>query len=201
MIPLSALPSVNAALNATSALLLIAGYGFIRAKRLPLHVACMLSACATSLAFLVSYLIYHAQVGATPFPGQGWIRVAYFTILISHTVLAAVILPLVGRTLWLAIQRRFDAHERLARVTLPLWLYVSVTGVLVYLMLYHAPLAHACPMCKEALLDPAGAQTVTRAAKGYAMSIAALVGMPFVLVGGVAMLIVRASRRRDANLR
>lgn len=137
MISLHTLPTVNAVLNATSALLLVAGYGFIRARRIPLHVVCMLSACATSLAFLVSYLIYHAQVGTTPFPGSGWIRVAYFTILFSHTVLAVVILPLVGRTLWLAFGRRFEAHARVARATLPLWLYVSVTGVVVYWMLYH----------------------------------------------------------------
>jgi len=139
VIPLSALPTVNAALNATSALLLVAGYGCIRAKQVTAHMGCMLLACLTSALFLASYLYYHAQHGATRFPGQGWIRPVYFTVLVSHTILAVTILPLVGRTLFLAARRRFEAHRRLARVTLPLWLYVSVTGVLVYWMLYQSP--------------------------------------------------------------
>lgn len=139
MVSVRALPALNATLNATSAILLVLGYAFIRAKRIPLHVLCMLAACATSCLFLVSYIWYHLHVGATRFPGQGWVRPVYFTILISHTMLAVAILPLVGRTLSLAFQRRFDAHQRLARVTLPLWLYVSVTGVVVYWMLYQSP--------------------------------------------------------------
>ncbi len=97
----------------------------------------MLLACVASTAFLISYVIYHAQVGLTRFPGHGWIRPVYFTILISHTVLAIVIVPLVVRTLFLALSRRFQEHKRLARITAPLWLYVSVTGVAVYWMLYH----------------------------------------------------------------
>ena len=129
-------PAVNASLNATTAGLLLFGYGFIRAKRLRVHAACMLLACAVSLAFLISYVLYHAQVGVTRFPGQGWARTCYLTILLSHTALAVVIVPLVIRTLWLALQRRFETHRLLARLTLPLWLYVSVTGVVVYWMLY-----------------------------------------------------------------
>jgi uncharacterized membrane protein YozB (DUF420 family) len=136
---ITSLPMVNAALNAASAALLVLGYACIRAQRIPLHVLCMLAACATSCLFLISYITYHLHVGSTRFPGQGWIRPVYFTLLVSHTVLAVAILPLVGRTLFLAARRRFEAHRRLARVTLPLWLYVSVTGVLVYWMLYQSP--------------------------------------------------------------
>ena len=133
---LSWLPAVNATLNATSALCLLSGYGFIRRKRIGAHRVCMLAACAVSTLFLVSYLTYHAHVGSVHFHGQGWIRPVYFAILISHTVLAIVIVPLVIRTLSLALAQRFAQHQRLARLTLPLWLYVSVTGVIVYLMLY-----------------------------------------------------------------
>ena len=134
---LTALPTVNATLNAATAALLLLGYRLIRQKRIAAHTRCMLAACALSVAFLVSYVTYHAQVGATPFPGRGWVRPVYFTILISHTALAIVIVPLVGRTLYLALRRRFHEHEHIARVTLPLWLYVSVTGVVVYWLLYH----------------------------------------------------------------
>lgn len=130
-------PTINACLNATSAVCLLAGYAFIRAKRIRSHTVCMLLACAVSAGFLVSYLLYHARVGATRFPGQGVARAVYFTILVSHTILAVVIVPLVIRTLRLALRRQFDAHRRLARLTFPLWLYVSVTGVVVYWMLYH----------------------------------------------------------------
>lgn len=137
MIPFAALPTVNATLNATSACFLVLGYGFIHAKRILAHMCCMVLACVTSTLFLVSYLVYHLRMGTTHFTGHGWLRPAYFAILVSHTILAVVIVPLVIRTLTLAIQRRFDAHMRLARVTLPLWLYVSVTGVVVYMMLYH----------------------------------------------------------------
>lgn len=129
-------PAVNASLNATNAGLLLLGYGFIRAKRVRVHRVCMLLACAVSLAFFISYVLYHARVGTTRFPGQGWARSCYLAILLSHTVLAIVIVPLVIRTVWLALQRRFETHRRLARLTLPLWLYVSVTGVIVYWMLY-----------------------------------------------------------------
>lgn len=137
MIPLSYLPGLNAALNSASALLLAAGYLFIRSKRAAAHKPCMLSALATSALFLFSYLTYHYQVGSVPFKGRGWIRTVYFTVLISHTILAATIVPLVLVTLSRALKGSFERHKRIARWTLPLWLYVSVTGVIVYLMLYH----------------------------------------------------------------
>ena len=130
------LPLLNAVLNATSALLLVTGYGCIRAKRVAAHRIVMLSACAVSTAFLISYLTYHAHVGVVRFAKGGWIRSVYFTILASHTLLAIVIVPLVLRTLFLAGRARFVEHKALARWTLPLWLYVSVTGVIVYWMLY-----------------------------------------------------------------
>jgi len=136
LIPVSSLPSVNAALNSASALLLIAGYLFIRNKRVRAHKACMLAAFTASSLFLLSYLIYHYHVGSVPFRGQGWIRTVYFAILISHTVLAVLIVPLVLITLTRALKGNFDRHRRIARWTFPLWLYVSVTGVIVYWMLY-----------------------------------------------------------------
>jgi len=130
------LPALNAVLNTTSALLLLAGYRLVRSGRREAHRRVMLAALATSALFLISYLVYHAQVGSVRFTGQGPVRTVYFVILISHTVLAAAIVPLVLVTLARALRGRFDAHRRLARYTLPLWLYVSVTGVAVYLMLY-----------------------------------------------------------------
>jgi uncharacterized membrane protein YozB (DUF420 family) len=132
----SDLPALNALLNTTCAVLLVAGYRLVRAGRREAHRRVMLAALVTSTLFLASYLLYHAQVGSVRFTGQGWIRTVYFAVLISHTVLAAAILPLVLVTLARAVRGRFDAHRRLARYTLPLWLYVSVTGVVVYLMLY-----------------------------------------------------------------
>ena len=140
MIPLEAHPPLNAALNATAAVLLAAGFVFIRAKRIAAHKACMLTAVAVSAVFLASYLYYHYQAGSTPFQGQGFVRTLYFTILISHTILAAVILPLVIITVTLALRGRIERHRRIARWTLPLWFYVSVTGVVIYLMLYQMPL-------------------------------------------------------------
>ena len=136
MIALSDLPAVNAALNSASALLLVAGYLFIRKGRVALHRLCMLSALLTSTLFLTSYLIYHYHIGSVPFRGPGWIRAIYFTILISHTILAIAIVPLVLITLYRALKSDFERHKRIARWTLPLWLYVSVTGVVVYWMLY-----------------------------------------------------------------
>ncbi|HYX19523.1 MAG TPA: DUF420 domain-containing protein [Thermoanaerobaculia bacterium] len=130
------LPTVNATLNAASAVLLVLAYRAIRRREIERHRALMLSAAVVSLLFLVCYLTYHAQVGSVRFLGQGPARVVYFTILISHTILAAVIVPLVLRTLWLGLKRRDDRHRRIARWTLPIWLYVSVTGVVVYWMLY-----------------------------------------------------------------
>jgi uncharacterized membrane protein YozB (DUF420 family) len=133
---LEALPGLNACLNATSACLLAGGWWAIRARRIGLHVLCMVTALITSSAFLTSYLIYHAQVGSVPFQGSGWLRGLYFSILISHSVLAAIIVPLVVRTTYLALRRRLDAHRGWGTMTLPLWLYVSITGVVVYWMLY-----------------------------------------------------------------
>lgn len=135
--PPSLLPTLNALLNGTSAALLTAGFLFIRRKRVAAHRACMLSAFGVSTLFLVSYVVYHAQAGSVPFHGKGWIRPVYFTLLLSHIVLAAVIVPLALTTIWRAWSERFDRHRRIARWTLPIWLYVSVTGVLVYWMLYH----------------------------------------------------------------
>jgi uncharacterized membrane protein YozB (DUF420 family) len=131
-------PAVNATLNATSASLVLAGLACILAKRTTAHLICMAGACVVTAAFFLSYLAYHAQVGSVKFHGTGWERWAYFAILVSHTVLAVVIVPLVVRTLWLATRKRFEEHKRIARWTAPLWLYVSVTGIVVYWMLYHA---------------------------------------------------------------
>jgi len=132
----SDLPLVNASLNAIATVLLIFGYVCIRRRRIAAHRAAMVAAFATSVLFLISYLTYHAHAGSRPFPGQGKIRVIYFVILITHIVLAATIPPLAGITLWRAYRRRFDRHMKIARWTLPLWLYVSITGIVVYWMLY-----------------------------------------------------------------
>ncbi len=132
----SALPTLNACLNSLSALLLLAGLVAIRTGRRTLHIRCMLSATAVSALFLTSYLVYHAIHGSTRFQGQGAIRTVYFTILLTHTVLAVVNVPLILTTLYRAARGQFDAHKRLARITWPVWMYVSVTGVLIYLMLY-----------------------------------------------------------------
>ncbi len=130
------LPALNALLNATSAVLLFLGWRLIRRGRREAHRRVMLAAVGCSTVFLVSYLAYHAQVGSVRFQGQGAIRIVYFTILISHTILAAAVVPLVLVTLVRALQARFDRHRRLARMTFPIWCYVSVTGVIVYWMLY-----------------------------------------------------------------
>lgn len=137
MIPLSYFPSIDAALNATSAVLLGTGYVCIRRRKIAAHRACMLSAVASSSLFLVCYLWYHAHHGVTRFRGIGAVRSFYFALLGSHTVLAALIVPLVIITLARALGRKFAKHKKIARWTLPIWLYVSITGVLVYWMLYH----------------------------------------------------------------
>lgn len=137
MIPLSALPTLNAILNATSGIFLIAGYRFIRRKRIKQHKFCMLAAVTTSIVFFISYLYYHYHAGSKHFAGQGAIRTIYFIILLSHTILAVVNVPFVIVTLTRALKEKFDQHARVARWTFPLWMYVSITGVLVYLMLYH----------------------------------------------------------------
>ena len=131
------LPSVDATLNAASAVFLTLGFYFIRQRNIRAHKACMLSAFVTSTIFLVCYLTYHYFHGTTRFLGRGAVRSFYFILLGSHTLLAAVIVPLALTTLYRALRRRFPQHKRIARWTLPLWLYVSVTGVVVYLMLYH----------------------------------------------------------------
>jgi len=130
------LPAINATLNGIAGVLLLIGYVFIRRGQYTKHRACMLAAFTTSALFLVSYLVYHAQVGSRPFTGQGPVRIVYFTILITHVVLAAVILPMALMTLSRGLKGRLDRHVPIARWTLPIWLYVSVTGVIVYLMLY-----------------------------------------------------------------
>jgi putative membrane protein len=129
-------PVINATLNGTSAALLLVGRNLIKRGRMAAHRAVMLTAVGTSSLFLISYLYYHAHVGSVHFRGQGWSRPVYFTILTSHTILAAVIVPMVIITLSRGLRRRFDRHRAIARWTFPLWLYVSVTGVVIYLMLY-----------------------------------------------------------------
>ena len=132
----AALPLVNACLNTLSAGLLTAGFLFIRRRRIVAHVACMLGAFVVSTLFLLSYVTYHYHAGSRPFGGQGWIRIVYFTLLITHVVLATTIVPLALTTIYRAVRGTFDRHVRIARWTLPLWLYVSITGVLVYWLLY-----------------------------------------------------------------
>jgi uncharacterized membrane protein YozB (DUF420 family) len=130
------LPAVNAALNATSAVLVGFGLYFIRRKNIRAHKVCMITALFVSAVFLTSYLVYHYHVGSVRFTRQGWLRSVYFPLLISHTTLAVIIVPMILRTVYLAFSRRFGEHTRIARWTFPLWMYVSLTGVVVYLMLY-----------------------------------------------------------------
>ncbi|MCS6991890.1 MAG: DUF420 domain-containing protein [Chitinophagales bacterium] len=129
------LPALNATLNSMTAVLLVTGYVMIRKGRRHTHQLCMVAAVVLSALFLISYVIYHWLTEPTPFGGSGWIRPVYYFILISHVVLAAGIVPLVLFTLFYATQQRFDRHRRLARITFPLWLYVAVSGVAVYLLL------------------------------------------------------------------
>ena len=136
MISIRDLPSINAALNATAAVLLVWGYTLIRRRRKDIHKRVMIAAFATSCTFLTFYLIYHANVGSVPFPHTGTLRAVYLTILATHTVLAAAVPPLAIITLSRGLSSKFDKHRTIARWTLPIWLYVSVTGVVVYLMLY-----------------------------------------------------------------
>jgi len=130
------LPALNATLNAISTVLLITGYVFIRRGDRRRHKACMIAALVMSALFLTSYVIYHAQVGSVPFRGTGWIRTIYFAVLIPHVILAAAIVPPILITASRGLSAKYDKHRRIARWTLPLWLYVSVTGVIVYVMLY-----------------------------------------------------------------
>jgi uncharacterized membrane protein YozB (DUF420 family) len=133
---LADLPTLNAALNATSAVLLVLGWGLILRRKIDAHRRAMLSAFGCSIVFLVSYLVYHFQVGSVKFQGTGAVRTVYFAVLLTHTVLAAAVPFLAAITLSRALARRFDRHRKIARWTLPIWLYVSVTGVVVYWMLY-----------------------------------------------------------------
>ena len=136
MIDYSVLPTVNATLNAIAGVFLVIGYVMIKRRQITAHRNAMLAAFASSALFLVSYLVYHAQAGSRPFTGQGAIRQVYFAILISHVILAAAILPMAVSTLSRGLRGRYAEHKRIARKTFPTWLYVSVTGVIVYLMLY-----------------------------------------------------------------
>ena len=131
------LPTLNAILNATSGILVLIGFLFIRRRRIAAHHACMIAAVCVSILFLISYIVYHYHHGATRFPGTGLVRTLYFVILISHTVLAVTIVPFVIITLRRAIKGQVARHMKIARWTFPMWLYVSVTGVIVYFMLYH----------------------------------------------------------------
>jgi uncharacterized membrane protein YozB (DUF420 family) len=137
MIAISDLPTVNATLNTISTVLLTIGFLMIRRRKTIAHRNCMIAAFVVSGLFLTSYLTYHYHAGSTPFEGTGWIRSIYFAVLIPHIILAATILPLALITLYFALRKRFAKHRRIARWTLPIWLYVSVTGIIVYWMLYH----------------------------------------------------------------
>src|SRR5688572_28519050 len=130
------LPALNAMLNGTAAVFLTAGYVLIRRGQWEMHKRCMLATLVTSALFLISYVVYHLNVGSRPFPGQGIARGIYFTILLTHVVLAATILPLALTTTARGLAAQYDRHVRIARWTLPIWIYVSVTGVVIYLMLY-----------------------------------------------------------------
>jgi putative membrane protein len=130
------LPAVNATLNALSGVLLVIAYGLIRARRIEQHRKVMIAAFVTSSLFLVCYVVYHAQVGSVRFTRQGFVRPVYFTILVTHVVLAAAVLPMAIVTLSRGLKQRYAQHRRIARWTFPIWLYVSITGVLVYVLLY-----------------------------------------------------------------
>ena len=137
MLSVENLPALNAALNGTAGILLAIGYYYIRQGNMTAHKKIMISAFVVSSVFLVSYLIYHAHAGSTKFLGTGFIRPVYFTILISHIILAAAIVPMAIITMFRGLKARYDTHKKIARWTLPIWLYVSVTGVIIYFLLYH----------------------------------------------------------------
>jgi uncharacterized membrane protein YozB (DUF420 family) len=139
----SIFPAINATLNGASAVLIVTGRSLIRRKMVASHRACMIAAVTTSSAFLACYLYYHAHVGSVRFPGQGWVRPVYFGVLISHTLLAAAVPVLVILSLTFALRQKFERHRRIARWTYPIWLYVSITGVIVYLLLYQVYGAHS----------------------------------------------------------
>jgi uncharacterized membrane protein YozB (DUF420 family) len=136
MFTISDLPALNATLNGVAAILLVSGYLFIKQGQRQKHQSCMLGALGTSALFLISYVTYHLNAGSRPFPGQGPVRLVYFAILITHVILAAVIVPLALLTAARGLRSEFDKHVRIARWTFPIWLYVSITGVVIYVMLY-----------------------------------------------------------------
>jgi putative membrane protein len=136
VIDVTDLPAINAALNFTAALLIGFGFYFIKRKNIGAHKTCMFAALGISAAFLVSYLVYHYNVGSVRFTKQGWIRSLYFPVLLTHTVLAAVVVPMVLRTAYLGLKGRFSTHVAVAKWAFPIWMYVSITGVVVYWMLY-----------------------------------------------------------------
>ncbi len=136
MLETSDLPALNAILNAISFVFLSTGYALIRRDKWQAHRLAMIGACIASLLFLTSYLIYHAQEGSTPYDGEGLLRILYFAILIPHVILAAVMVPFVLTTLYRALKNPWEGHARVARTTFPIWIFVSITGVIVYLMLY-----------------------------------------------------------------
>ena len=129
-------PALHAALNGTCAAVLLVGFWMIRRKKVAAHATCMILAGLLTATFLVSYLDYHSTAGSTKFQGEGLIRPVYFAVLLSHTILAALVAPLVGSLYWFAAKRQWDKHRKVARVTLPIWVYTSITGVLVYYMLH-----------------------------------------------------------------
>lgn len=135
-IDLSYFPRINAILNFSSACFLVLGFIFIKQKNIQKHKICMIAAVCTSVFFLICYLIYHYLHGSTKYPHQGWTRILYFSILISHTILATAIVPFVLRTFWLGLKRVDEKHRKISKITFPLWLYVSITGVIIYWMLY-----------------------------------------------------------------
>ena len=137
MLSVENLPALNAALNGTAGILLAIGYYYIRQGNMTAHKKIMISAFVVSSVFLVSYLIYHAHAGSTKFLGTGFIRPVYFSILISHIILTAAIVPMAIITMFCGLKARYDTHKKIARWTLPIWLYVSVTGVIIYFLLYH----------------------------------------------------------------
>ena len=137
MIPLSALPTLNALLNSLSAIFLTIGYICIRRKKITIHRFFMVAAFITSILFLTSYVIYHTHAGRTTFPQLGWIRTLYLGILLTHTTLAAAVPILAIITLTRALRKQWEQHRKIARWTFPIWLYVSITGIIIYVMLYH----------------------------------------------------------------
>ena len=134
---IEALPSINATLNGLATILLALGYFFIKNKDKKNHIKCMVSALVVSTLFLTCYLVYHYHAGSKKFPELGWIKTLYLVILIPHIILAAVMVPMILKTFWHAFKKEWESHKKIARLTFPIWMYVSITGVVIYFMLYH----------------------------------------------------------------